>query len=72
MDCDTDYFINHYILIMYRLMLCLGDRAIIDDWIMIAQYRNAKDVLDKRNRLIAKGILKDDLAIVRYRSKART
>ena len=53
-------------------MQCLGDRAIIDDWIMIAQFRLAKDVLDKRNRLIAKGIPKDELAIVRYRSKART
>ena len=53
-------------------MQCFGDRAIIDHWLMVAQYRNAKDVLDKRNRLIAKGILKDDLAIVRYRSKART
>ena len=53
-------------------MQCLGDRAIIDDWIMIAQYRNAKDVLDKRNRLIAKGIPKDDLAIIRYRLKGDT
>jgi len=57
---------------MYRLMLCLGDRAIIEDWIMIAQYRNAKDVLDKRNRLIAKGTSTEDIAIIRYRSKART
>ena len=53
-------------------MLCLGDRAIIEDWIMIAQYRNAKDVLDKRNRLIAKGTSTKDIAIIRYRLKART
>tara|TARA_B100001778_G_C18238982_1_gene472480 strand:- start:211 stop:378 length:168 start_codon:yes stop_codon:yes gene_type:complete len=55
---------------MYKLMQCLGDRAIIDDWIMIARYRKAKDVLDKRNRLINKGIPKDTLLIVRL--KART
>ena len=72
MDCYSDCFINHYILIMYRLMLCLGDRAIIDDWIMIAQYRKAKDVLDKRNRLIAKGTSTKDIAIIRYRSKGNT
>lgn len=70
MDCYSDCFINHYILIMYKLMQCLGDRAIIDDWIMIARYRKAKDVLDKRNRLINKGIPKDTLLIVRL--KART
>jgi len=57
---------------MYKLMQCFGDTAIIDDWFMVARYRKAKDVLDKRNRLIAKGIPKDELAIVRYRSKART
>ena len=56
---------------MYRLMMCLGtDRAIIEHWIMIAQFRTAKDVLDKRNRLINKGIPKDTLLIVRL--KART
>ena len=53
-------------------MLCLGDRAIIEDWIMIAQYRNAKDVLDKRNRLIAKGTSTKDIAIIRYRLKGNT
>ena len=54
-------------------MQCLGtDRQLLSNWIMVARFRMAKDVLDKRNRLIAKGILKDDLAIVRYRSKART
>ena len=58
---------------MYKLMQCLGtDRQLLSNWIMVARFRMAKDVLDKRNRLIAKGILKDDLAIVRYRSKART
>ena len=31
-------------------MFCLGtDRAIKEHWIMIAQFRTAKDVLDKRN-----------------------
>ena len=39
---------------------------------MVARFRMAKDVLDKRNRLIAKGIPKDDLAIIRHRLKART
>ena len=57
---------------MYKLMQCFGDTAIIDDWFMVARYRKAKDVLDKRNRLIAKGIPKDDLAIVRYRLKGDT
>ena len=50
-------------------MLCLGtDRAIIENWIMIAQFRTAKDVLDKRNRLIAKGNNPKDIKIVRLRS----
>jgi len=57
---------------MYKLMQCFGDTAIIDDWFMVARYRKAKDVLDKRNRLIAKGIPKDDLAIIRYRLKGDT
>jgi len=57
---------------MYKLMQCFGDTAIIDDWFMVARYRKAKDVLDKRNRLIAKGIPKDDLAIIRYRLKGNT
>jgi len=53
---------------MYRLMICLGtDRADIENWIMLAQYRNAKDVLDKRNRLIKKGNNPLDLAIVRLK-----
>ena len=71
MDCDTNYFINHYILIMYKLMQCLGtDKQLLDNWIMVARFRKAKDVLDKRNRLIAKGIPKDTLMIIRL--KART
>ena len=54
---------------MYRLMLCLGtDRAIIENWIMIAQFRTAKEILDKRNRLIAKGNNPLDIKIVRLRS----
>jgi len=57
---------------MYKLMQCFGDRAIIEDWFMVARFRMAKDVLDKRNRLIAKGIPKDDLAIIRYRLKGNT
>lgn len=52
---------------MYKLMQCFGDRAIIDDWFMVARYRKAKDVLDKRNRLINKGIPKDNLLIVRLK-----
>ena len=48
-------------------MLCLGDRAIIEDWIMIAQFRTAKDVLDKRNRLIRKGNNPKDLLIIRLK-----
>ena len=53
---------------MYRLLLCLGtDRAIIEHWIMIAQFRTAKDVLDKRNRLIAQGTNPLDLSIVRLK-----
>jgi len=53
---------------MYRLMLCLGtDRANIDNWIMLAQFRTAKDVLDKRNRLIAKGNNPKDINIVRFK-----
>ena len=58
---------------MYKLMQCLGtDRQLLSNWIMVARFRMAKDVLDKRNRLIAQGIPKDELAIIRYRSKART
>ena len=73
MDCHSDCVINHYILIMYKLMQCLGtDKQLLDNWIMVARFRNAKDVLDKRNRLIAKGIPKDDLAIIRYRLKGDT
>jgi len=54
-------------------MQCLGtDKQLLDNWIMVARFRNAKDVLDKRNRLIAKGIPKDDLAIIRYRLKGDT
>tara|TARA_Y100000996_G_C22442089_1_gene610230 strand:- start:305 stop:475 length:171 start_codon:yes stop_codon:yes gene_type:complete len=53
---------------MYRLMLCLGtDRAIKENWIMIAQFRTAKDVLDKRNRLIRKGNNPKDLLIIRLK-----
>ena len=71
MGCHSDCFINHYILIMYKLMQCLGtDKQLLDNWIMVARFRNAKDVLDKRNRLINKGIPKDTLLIVRL--KART
>ena len=71
MDCHSDCFINHYILIMYKLMQCLGtDKQLLSNWIMVARYRKAKDVLDKRNRLINKGIPKDTLLIVRL--KART
>ena len=71
MDCHSNCFINHYILIMYKLMQCLGtDKQLLDNWIMVARFRNAKDVLDKRNRLINKGIPKDTLLIVRL--KART
>ena len=71
MGCHSDCFINHYILIMYKLMQCLGtDKQLLDNWIMVARFRNAKDVLDKRNRLINKGIPKDNLLIVRL--KART
>ena len=70
MGCHSDCFINYYILIMYKLMQCFGDTAIIDNWFMVARYRTAKDVLDKRNRLINKGIPKDTLLIVRL--KART
>ena len=56
---------------MYKLMQCLGtDKQLLDNWIMVARFRNAKDVLDKRNRLINKGIPKDTLLIVRL--KART
>ena len=52
-------------------MQCLGtDKQLLDNWIMVARFRKAKDVLDKRNRLINKGIPKDDLLIVRL--KART
>ena len=58
---------------MYKLMQCLGtDRQLLSNWIMVARFRKAKDVLDKRNRLIAKGIPKDDLAIIRYRLKGNT
>lgn len=57
---------------MYKLMQCFGDTAIIDHWFMVARYRKAKDVLDKRNRLIDKGIPKDELAIIRYRLKGNT
>lgn len=50
-------------------MLCLGtDRAILSNWIMIAQFRNAKDILDKRNRLISKGTNPKDINIVRLRN----
>tara|TARA_B100001778_G_C18461775_1_gene571533 strand:- start:540 stop:710 length:171 start_codon:yes stop_codon:yes gene_type:complete len=53
---------------MYRLMLCLGtDRAIKEHWIMIAQFRTAKDVLDKRNRLIRKGNNPKDLLLIRLK-----
>ena len=56
---------------MYKLMQCLGtDKQLLSNWIMVARFRNAKDVLDKRNRLINKGIPKDTLLIVRL--KART
>ena len=73
MDCYSNHFINYYILIMYKLMQCLGtDKQLLDNWIMVARFRMAKDVLDKRNRLIAKGIPKDELAIIRYRSKGDT
>jgi len=58
---------------MYKLMQCLGtDRQLLSNWIMVARFRMARDVLDKRNRLIAKGIPKDDLAIIRYRLKGNT
>ena len=71
MDCDSDCFINYIILIMYKLMQCLGtDKQLLSNWIMVARFRNAKDVLDKRNRLIAKGIPKDELAIIRYRLRS--
>ena len=54
-------------------MQCLGtDKQLLENWITIARFRNAKDVLDKRNRLIAKGIPKDELAIIRYRLKGDT
>ena len=73
MDCYSNHFINYYILIMYKLMQCLGtDKQLLENWITIARFRNAKDVLDKRNRLIAKGIPKDELAIIRYRLKGDT
>jgi len=73
LDCDSDYFINHYILIMYKLMQCLGtDKQLLSNWIMVARFRDAKDVLDKRNRLINQGIPKDELAIIRYRLKGNT
>jgi len=73
LDCDSDYLINHYILIMYKLMQCLGtDKQLLSNWIMVARFRDAKDVLDKRNRLINQGIPKDELAIIRYRLKGNT
>jgi hypothetical protein len=58
---------------MYKLMQCLGtDKQLLSNWVMVARFRLAQDVLDKRNRLIAKGIPKDDLAIIRYRLKGDT
>ena len=58
---------------MYKLMQCLGtDKQLLSNWVMVARFRMAQDVLDKRNRLIAKGIPKDDLAIIRYRLKGDT
>ena len=53
---------------MYKLYLCLGtDRANIENWIVLAQFRTAKDVLDKRNRLIAKGNNPKDINIKRFK-----
>ena len=50
---------------MFRLYLFMGtDRAIITDWVMIAQFRTAKDILDKRNRLINQGHNPKDISIV--------
>ncbi len=49
-------------------MLCLGtDRELTENWIMLARYRKAKDVLDKRNRLIRKGNNPLDLEIIRLK-----
>ena len=53
---------------MFRLYLFMGtDRAIITDWIMIAQFRTAKEILDKRNRLINQGHEPKDISIVRLK-----
>ena len=43
------------------------DRAIIEHWIMIAQFRTAKEILDKRNRLINQGHEPKDISIVRLK-----
>ena len=57
---------------MFRLYLFMGtDRAIISDWIMIAQFRTAKEILDKRNRLINQGHKPKDLSVVKLGHKAR-
>jgi len=55
---------------MFRLYLFKGtDRQTSSDWIMIAQFRTAKDILDKRNRLINQGHKPNDLEIIRLRGK---
>jgi len=55
---------------MFRLYLFMGtDRAIITDWVMIAQFRKAKDILDKRNRLINQGHKPKNLSVIKLRHK---
>ena len=54
---------------MFRLYLFKGtDRQSSSDWVMIAQFRTAKDILDKRNRLISQGHMPKDIEIVRLRN----
>ena len=67
MDYHSFKFSYHYLL-MLRLYFFMGtDRAIISDWVMVAQFRTAKDILDKRNRLINEGHNPKDISIVRLK-----
>jgi len=55
---------------MYRLYLFMGlNRQSLSDWVMIAQFRTAQEINDKRNRLINQGHCPEDISIVRLRGK---
>ena len=62
-------FFNHYLLIMFRLYLFMGeDRKDLQDWVMIAQFKKPSEIMDKRNRLINQGHKPKDLEIIRLKA----